>query len=62
MKLYYGGGKGPVPVADYVIPLGEADVKRAGTDVTVCTYGVMVHAALEAADELEADRCLGRSR
>lgn len=52
MKLYYGGGKGPVPVADYVIPLGEADVKRAGTDVTVCTYGAMVHAALEAADEL----------
>ena len=54
MKLYYGGGKGPVPVADYVIPLGEAEVKRAGTDVTVCTYGVMVHAALEAADELAA--------
>lgn len=55
MKLYYGGGKGPVPVADYVIPLGQADVKRTGTDVTICTYGVMVHAALEAAKELEAD-------
>jgi 2-oxoisovalerate dehydrogenase E1 component len=55
MKLYYGGGKGPVPVADYVIPLGQADVKRAGTDVTICTYGVMVHAALEAAKELEGN-------
>ena len=55
MKLYYGGGTGPVPVADYVIPLGQADVKRAGSDVTVVTYGVMVHAALEAARELEAE-------
>ncbi|BBX00961.1 dehydrogenase [Mycolicibacterium moriokaense] len=54
MKLYYGGGKGPVPVADYVIPLGQADIKRSGTDVTICTYGVMVHAALEAAKELES--------
>lgn len=55
MKLYFGGGKGPVPTADYVIPLGEADVKRAGTDVTICTYGTMVHSALEAADQLVAD-------
>ncbi len=54
MKLYYGGGKGPVPVADYVIPLGQADIKRTGTDVTICTYGVMVHAALAAATELES--------
>lgn len=53
MKLFYGGGKGPVPLADYVIPLGQADIKRSGTDVTVCTYGVMVHAALEAAKVLE---------
>ncbi|WP_420087726.1 alpha-ketoacid dehydrogenase subunit beta [Mycolicibacterium iranicum] len=55
MKLYYGGGKGPVPVADYAIPLGQADVKREGSDVSVVTYGVMVHAALQAADELAAD-------
>lgn len=53
MKLFYGGGKGPVPVADYVIPLGQADVKRPGADVTVCTYGVTVHAALQAANDLE---------
>ena len=55
MKLYYGGGKGPVPIADYVIPLGQADIKRVGTDATICTYGVMVHAALEAAKKLEAE-------
>ncbi len=55
MKLYFGGGKGPVPVADYVIPLGQADVKRPGSDATICTYGVMVHTALEAAAQLEAD-------
>ncbi|OBH90234.1 thiamine pyrophosphate-dependent enzyme [Mycobacterium sp. E2989] len=55
MKLYYGGGKGPVPTADYVIPLGQADVKRAGTDVTICTYGSLVHAALAAAEQLAAE-------
>lgn len=55
MKLYYGGGKGPVPVADYVIPLGQADVKRQGSDVSVVTYGVMVHAALEAAERLASE-------
>jgi 2-oxoisovalerate dehydrogenase E1 component len=55
MKLYYGAAKGPVPVDDYVIPLGKVDVKRAGSDVTVVTYGAMVHAALAAADELAAD-------
>ena len=55
MKLYYGGGRGPVPLDDYVIPLGQADIKRDGTDVTIVTYGVMVHAALEAAEQLSTD-------
>ena len=55
MKLYYGGGKGPVPTADYVIPLGQADIKRTGADVTICTYGTMVHAALDAANQLDAE-------
>lgn len=53
MKLYYGGGKGPVPTADYVIPLGQAEIKRPGTDITICTYGTIVHAALDAANQLE---------
>jgi 2-oxoisovalerate dehydrogenase E1 component len=55
MKLYYGAGKGPVPVADYVIPLGQADVKRSGDDVTVVAYGTTVHAAMAAAEKLAAD-------
>lgn len=55
MKLYYGGGRGPVPVEDHIVPLGQADIKRGGTDVTIVTYGVMVHAALDAAEQLSTD-------
>src|ERR1700693_296735 len=40
---------------DFLIPIGKADVKRQGTDVSVITYGAMVHKALEAAENL-ADR------
>ena len=47
-KLLYGA-KGPVPDGDYVTPLGVADVKRAGADVTVVATGVMVQRALAAA-------------
>jgi len=53
-KMLYGI-KGPVPEEEYVIPLGVADVKRAGNDVTVVTYSRMVHRALEAADKLAAE-------
>lgn len=55
MKLFYGGGKGPVPTADYAIPLGRADIKQSGTDITICTYGTLVHAALEAAKQAAAE-------
>lgn len=44
--------KGEVPEGDYTIEIGKADVKREGTDVTVITYGLMVHYALEAAETL----------
>jgi pyruvate/2-oxoglutarate/acetoin dehydrogenase E1 component len=44
--------KGPVPEEDYAIPLGLADVKRDGTDVTVVALAWLVHEALAAADEL----------
>ena len=37
---------------DFLIPLGSAEVKRQGTDVSVITYGAMVHKALEAAESL----------
>jgi len=53
-KMLYGV-QGPVPTEDYTIPLGVADVKREGRDVTVITYSRMVHRALEAAEQLAAE-------
>jgi pyruvate dehydrogenase E1 component beta subunit len=47
--------KGDVPDGDWQIPLGVADVKRAGEDVTIVATSSMVRVALSAADELEAD-------
>ncbi|HEY59538.1 MAG TPA: dehydrogenase [Anaerolineae bacterium] len=44
--------KGPVPEEDYIIPLGIADIKRRGKDVTLVTYSRMVLHALEAAEIL----------
>jgi len=45
--------KGPVPEKEYLIPLGKADVKRKGTDVTIVTWSNMVHETLAAASRLE---------
>lgn len=44
--------KGPVPEEDYTIPLGKADIKRKGSDVTVVAIAWLVHEALAAAEEL----------
>ncbi len=44
-----------LPEDDYVVPLGKARTAREGSDVTVVTYGLMVHRSLEAADALEAE-------
>jgi pyruvate dehydrogenase E1 component beta subunit len=49
------GRKGPVPEEDYAIPLGQADVKREGSDVTVIALAWLVHEALAAAEELAAE-------
>ena len=46
---------GEVPEEEYLVPLGVADVKRAGEDVTVVAHSRMVHLALRAADRLVAD-------
>ncbi len=51
-KLLYGL-KGDVPEEEYSIPLGKADIKRAGTDVTIVATAIMVQKALEAAKQLE---------
>lgn len=47
--------KGEVPTDDYVLPIGKADVKRDGEDITVITYGLCVHFALQAAERLAKD-------
>ncbi len=47
--------RGGVPDGDHVTPIGTADVKRAGTDVTIVTVGSMVHRALAAATTLARD-------
>jgi pyruvate dehydrogenase E1 component beta subunit len=53
-KLLYEE-KGEIPREEYAIPLGEADIKREGTDVTVLATSMMVLKALEAADALQDD-------
>lgn len=53
-QLLYGI-KGIVPEGEYLIPLGVADVKRAGSDVTLVAWGPAVQDALKAADMLQAE-------
>jgi pyruvate dehydrogenase E1 component beta subunit len=47
--------KGPVPDGEHVVPLGVAEVKRPGRDVTLVTWGRMVHVSLDAAKALAED-------
>jgi len=47
--------QGPVPEEEYLIPFGVADIKRAGTDVTVVATSRMVHRALAAAERLAGE-------
>lgn len=49
------GEKGEVPEEEYLIPIGVADVKREGSDVTIVSFGKIMKVALEAAAELEKD-------
>lgn len=51
-KAAYRAIKGEYPEGDYTIPIGPADIKREGSDVTVVSYGMTMHYALEAAEEL----------
>ncbi len=53
-ELMYGD-KGQVPTEEYLLPLGVADVKRQGSDVTVVSFGKILKVALAAAAELEKD-------
>jgi 2-oxoisovalerate dehydrogenase E1 component beta subunit len=47
--------KGEVPNIEYTVPIGKADVKKEGGDITVITYGLTLHFALQAAEKLEKD-------
>ncbi len=50
------GLKGPVPEGDYIVPLGVAEVRRPGSDLTLVAWGPVVHDCLKAADKLKAER------
>ena len=47
--------KGEVPQKDYIVPLGQADIKRSGDDITLITYSYMTLKCLEAAEALERE-------
>tara|TARA_Y100001958_G_scaffold159909_1_gene164176 strand:- start:2480 stop:3457 length:978 start_codon:yes stop_codon:yes gene_type:complete len=49
------GDKGEVPDGEYTIPIGVADIKREGTDVTIVSFGKIIKEAFKAADELDKE-------
>lgn len=51
-KVMYAKVKGPVPEEEYLIPFGQADIKRKGKDVTLVAVSRMVHTALAASERL----------
>src|SRR5690606_20066439 len=54
-KKLYRLGKGPYPQGEWKVPLGKAAIRRAGSDLTILTYGAMAHFALEAGERLAVD-------
>ena len=54
-KYLYRRIKEELPAGDYVVPLGQAALRREGRDVSVITYGAAVHEALAAAEEVAGD-------
>lgn len=54
-KKTYRLVKGEVPDEDYIVPIGQADIKRPGRDLSVFCYGLMLHECLKAADEMSQD-------
>lgn len=49
------GDKGDIPEGEYLIPIGVADIKRQGTDVTIVSFGKIMKVALAAAEELQKE-------
>ena len=54
-KYLYRRIKDEVPDEDYIVPLGKAAIRREGTDLSIITFGAMVHTAVEAAGKLAAE-------
>ncbi len=52
-KMY--GDKGEIPEGEYILPIGVADIKREGSDVTIVTFGKIIKEVFKAADELEKE-------
>lgn len=52
-KYLYRRIKENIPEEDFIVPIGKADIKREGRDITIITYGAMVHTALDASKVLE---------
>ncbi len=54
--LMWGGPKSEAPDGEYLVPFGQAEVKREGSDVTVVATAYMVHRALNAAEKLQQEK------
>jgi len=54
-KALYRRIKEDLPAGEYTVPIGKATIYREGRDISVITYGSMVHAAAEAAEQLEGE-------
>jgi pyruvate dehydrogenase E1 component beta subunit len=54
-KLIYRAFRGDVPTESYEIPIGEAAVRKEGTDISVFTWGAMTQPTVEAAEQLDGE-------
>ncbi|MBX3082765.1 MAG: alpha-ketoacid dehydrogenase subunit beta [Anaerolineae bacterium] len=54
-KQLYRSQRGEVPEGTYTVPIGKAAVRREGTDISLYTYGLMVHYALQAAQQVASE-------
>jgi pyruvate/2-oxoglutarate/acetoin dehydrogenase E1 component len=54
-KFLYRRIKDDVPDEDYIVPIGKAAIRREGSDLSIITFGAMVHTAMDAAKQLETE-------
>jgi 2-oxoisovalerate dehydrogenase E1 component beta subunit len=54
-KFLYRRIKEELPTEDFIVPIGKANLRREGTDLSIITYGAMVYTALDAAEELRQE-------